>query len=169
MARASAHVRTHQMPLSLHDVHQALHELGTLRFGEMRVVDAMREIVQTTHTIFDVDGAGLMLADVEHRLRNVAVFDDRPGHLEELQIRHRKGPCITAFEEKVLWLLAPPDGIRGPPGPRRVLPAHWGGCWPGQPGPQAPSRRVRPALRRVRRFSAAHRVCSQALFLLVPM
>jgi len=46
------------MDVSPHDVRQALTELGKLRFGEMRVEDALHEIVQTTHTIFDVDGAG---------------------------------------------------------------------------------------------------------------
>jgi GAF domain-containing protein len=90
------------MDISARDVHQALHELGKLRFGDMRVEDAMREIVQTTHTIFDVDGAGLMLADAEHHLRNVAVSDERLGQLEELQVRHHEGPCIAAFEDKAL-------------------------------------------------------------------
>ena len=90
------------MKVSLHDVHQALTELGKLRFGEMRVEDAMHEIVQTTHAIFDVDGAGLMLADAEHQLRNVAVSDDRLRHLEELQVRHHEGPCIAAFDDKEL-------------------------------------------------------------------
>jgi GAF domain-containing protein len=90
------------MGISTRDVHQALHELGRLRFGEMRVEDAMREIVQTTHTIFDVDGAGLMLADADHHLRNVSVSDHRMERLEELQIRHSEGPCITAFEDKAL-------------------------------------------------------------------
>jgi GAF domain-containing protein len=90
------------MSVSLHDVHHALDELGRLRFGEMRVEEAMHQIVQTTHTIFSVDGAGLMLADAEHHLRNAAVSDDRMGHLEELQIRHQEGPCVTAFEDKVL-------------------------------------------------------------------
>ena len=75
------------MDVSLHHVHQALHELGKLRFGEMRVEDAMREIVLTTHTIFDVDGAGLMLADAEHHLRRRGGSHElRLGHLEELQI-----------------------------------------------------------------------------------
>jgi GAF domain-containing protein len=90
------------MDVSPHDVRQALTELGKLRFGEMRVEDALHEIVQTTHTIFNVDGAGLMLADVHHHLRNVAVSDERLGHLEELQIRHQEGPCISAFDEKEL-------------------------------------------------------------------
>ena len=44
------------MDVALHDVHQALVELGRLRFGEMGVEDAIREIVHTTHILFDVDG-----------------------------------------------------------------------------------------------------------------
>jgi GAF domain-containing protein len=90
------------MDVSPHDVREALAELGKLRFGEMRVEDALYEIVQTTHAIFDVDGAGLMLADSNHHLRNVAVSDERLGHLEDLQIRHQEGPCISAFDDKEL-------------------------------------------------------------------
>jgi GAF domain-containing protein len=88
--------------VSIGDVRYALHELGRLRFGEMRVEDALHEIVQTTHTIFNVDGAGLMLADTEHHLRCAAASDARFDHLEELQVRHHEGPCVTAFEEKQL-------------------------------------------------------------------
>ena len=90
------------MTVTPQDVRQALHELGRLRFGEMRVDEAMHQIVHTTHAIFSVDGAGLMLADAEHHLRNAAVSDDQVRHLEELQIVHQEGPCITAFEDKVL-------------------------------------------------------------------
>jgi GAF domain-containing protein len=86
----------------MHDVRHALVELGRLRFGEMKVEDAIREIVQTTHSMFRVDGAGLMLADSEHHLRNVAASDARLRHLEELQIEHQEGPCIDAFETKEL-------------------------------------------------------------------
>jgi GAF domain-containing protein len=95
-------VRTEPLNVTLHDVHQALTELGRLRFGEMRVEDAIREIVHTTHTMFDVDGAGLMLADDEQHLRSVAASDGRFAHLEELQIRHREGPCLDAYETKEL-------------------------------------------------------------------
>jgi GAF domain-containing protein len=90
------------MTVTPQDVRHALTELGQLRFGEMRVDEAMHRIVQTTHAIFSVDGAGLMLADGEHHLRNAAVSDTRVRHLEELQIRHQEGPCITAFDDKVL-------------------------------------------------------------------
>jgi hypothetical protein len=55
------------MQVSLHDVRHALEDLGRLRFGEMNVEDAIREIVHTTHSIFSVDGAGLMWCDAEPR------------------------------------------------------------------------------------------------------
>lgn len=90
------------MEVTLGDVRQALHQLGRLRFGEMRVEDALDEIVQTTHTIFNVDGAGLMLADTDHHLRNAAASDNRFLHLEELQVRHGEGPCLAAFDNKEL-------------------------------------------------------------------
>jgi len=84
--------------ISLEEVRHALVELGRLRFGEMRVEDAIREIVETTHSMFAVDGAGLMLCDAEQHLRSVAASDDRFAHLEDLQVRHQEGPCIEAFE-----------------------------------------------------------------------
>jgi GAF domain-containing protein len=90
------------MSVTPQDVRQALHELGRLRFGEMRVEEAMHQIVQTTHAIFSVDGAALMLADAEHHLRNAAVSDERVRHLGELQVQYQEGPCISAFEDKVL-------------------------------------------------------------------
>jgi GAF domain-containing protein len=90
------------MEISLEDVRHALVELGRLRFGEMGVEDAIREIVQTTHSMFAVDGAGLMLADEAQHLRSVAASDDRFAHLEDLQIRHQEGPCIEAFDTKEL-------------------------------------------------------------------
>jgi GAF domain-containing protein len=90
------------MQVSLHDVHAALVELGRLRFGEMKVEDALSEIVRTTHAMFDVDGAGLMVADADRHLRTVAASDERLTHLEELQIRHQEGPCVDAFDNKEL-------------------------------------------------------------------
>src|ERR1035438_2870648 len=90
------------MSVSMQDVRQALNELGRLRFGEMRVEDAMHQIVPTTHAIFSVDGAGLMLADPEHHLLNAAVSAVRMKHLAEPQIRHQQGPPTAAFEDKEL-------------------------------------------------------------------
>ena len=90
------------MEFSLEDVRHALVELGRLRFGEMSVQDGIKEIVHTTHSLFDVDGAGLMLCDAAQHLRSVAASDDRFAHLEDLQVRHQEGPCIAAFDAKEL-------------------------------------------------------------------
>jgi GAF domain-containing protein len=90
------------MEISLEDVRHALVELGRLRFGEMRVEEAIREIVETTHSMFAVDGAGLMLCDEAQHLRSVAASDERFAHLEDLQIRHQEGPCIEAYDTKEL-------------------------------------------------------------------
>jgi GAF domain-containing protein len=90
------------MAISVADVHRAMKQLGELRFGSTAIDDAMDQIVRTTHAIFDVDGAGLMLVDSEQQLRSVAVSDERFRHLEQLQIDHDEGPCVAAFENKEL-------------------------------------------------------------------
>ena len=90
------------MPMSAHEVREALHELGDLRYAAGNLDDALRRIVQCTHELFAVDGAGLMLIDPDQLLRNVADSDERVSHLEELQIEHGEGPCVDAFEDKIL-------------------------------------------------------------------
>ncbi|HET9007547.1 MAG TPA: GAF and ANTAR domain-containing protein [Actinomycetes bacterium] len=90
------------MPMSAHEVRQALHDLGDLRYAAGDLDDALRRIVQCTHELFAVDGASLMLIDPDQLLRNVADSDERVGHLEELQIEHGEGPCIDAFDDKEL-------------------------------------------------------------------
>lgn len=83
--------------LTERDVRQALDELGRLRFGVVDLEQAMRDIVRTTHAVFNVDGAALMLTDSEHRLKVAAVSDSRIEHLEQLQLRHDEGPCLDAY------------------------------------------------------------------------
>jgi GAF domain-containing protein len=90
------------MTVSVHDVRRAMKELGELRFGETPFDEAMHKIVKTTHAVFDVDGAGLMLLDEERQLRNVAVSDARFDRLEHIQLVHDEGPCISAYEDKEL-------------------------------------------------------------------
>ena len=88
------------MPMSAEEVHEALRELGDLRYAAGNLDEALRRIVHATHRLFAVDGAGLMLLDPDQLLRNVAVSDRRVNHLEELQIEHGEGPCVDAFEIK---------------------------------------------------------------------
>jgi GAF domain-containing protein len=88
--------------MSAHEVREALHELGDLRYAAGDLDEALRRIVQCTHELFAVDGASLMLIDPDQLLRSVADSDERVGHLEELQIEHGEGPCIDAFDDKEL-------------------------------------------------------------------
>ncbi len=90
------------MGISSTDVRNALRELGRLPYDVGDLDVAMERIVTTTHTLFGVDGAGLMLIDDELLLRNVAVSNPRLAILEELQIRHDEGPCPDAYEGKEL-------------------------------------------------------------------
>jgi GAF domain-containing protein len=90
------------MPMSANEVRQALRELEELRYAAGKLDEALRRIVDATHQLFAVDGAGLMLLDPDQLLRNIAVSDQRIHHLEELQIEHGEGPCVDAFEDKTL-------------------------------------------------------------------
>src|SRR5215211_2965228 len=90
------------MPMSAHEVRHALGELEDLRYAAGNLDEALRRIVEATHQLFAVDGAGLMLTDPDQLLRNIAVSDRRVDDLEELQIEHGEGPCVDAFEAKTL-------------------------------------------------------------------
>jgi GAF domain-containing protein len=90
------------MPMSAKEVRQALRELEDLRYAAGSLDEALRRIVDATHRLFAVDGAGLMLIDPDQLLRNIAVSDRRVHDLEELQIEHGEGPCVEAFEDKTL-------------------------------------------------------------------
>src|SRR5215207_5263873 len=90
------------MPMSANEVRHALRKLEDLRYAAGNLDEALRRIVDATHQLFAVDGAGLMLVDPDQLLRNIAVSDQRVHDLEELQIEHGEGPCVDAFEDKTL-------------------------------------------------------------------
>src|SRR5215211_2345629 len=90
------------MPMSANEVRRALRKLEDLRYAAGNLDEALRRIVEATHQLFAVDGAGLMLIDPDQLLRNIAVSDRRVHDLEELQIEHGEGPCVDAFEAKTL-------------------------------------------------------------------
>jgi GAF domain-containing protein len=90
------------VPFSVQDLRAALKGLDHLRYGSTDLEGAMQLIVSTTHDLFAVDGASLMLMDTELVLRNAAASDGRMDHLESLQVEHGTGPCIMAFQERTL-------------------------------------------------------------------
>jgi GAF domain-containing protein len=90
------------VPFSASDLRAALKRLDSLRYGVTDLHEALRRIVSSTHDLFAVDGAALMLVDGELALRNAAVSDERLQQLEALQVQYGHGPCISAFQEKEL-------------------------------------------------------------------
>jgi GAF domain-containing protein len=90
------------MTFSTEELREALRGLDHLRYGTDDLEQAVDLIVSTTHDLFSVDGAALMLMDHDLALRNAAASDPRMAHLESLQLEYGKGPCLSAFEEKTL-------------------------------------------------------------------
>ena len=121
------------MPMSATEVRHALGELEDLRYAAGNLDEALRRIVEATHQLFAVDGAGLMLIDPDQLLRNIAVSDRRIDDLEELQIEHGEGPCVDAFEDKTL---VDTDDLAGdarwPKFSRPRSSAGCGRCWPAR-------------------------------------
>src|SRR5215217_7551400 len=70
------------MPMSANEVRHALRKLEDLRYAAGNLDQALRRIVDATHQLFAVDGAGLMLLDPDQLLRNIAVSDRRIDDLE---------------------------------------------------------------------------------------
>jgi GAF domain-containing protein len=87
---------------SAKDLREALKGLDHLRYGTSDLEQALGLIVSTTHDLFSVDGASLMLMDRDLSLRNAAASDPRMDLLESLQVEHGVGPCISAFQDKTL-------------------------------------------------------------------
>ncbi len=90
------------MAFSVEEIRDALRALDSVRYAGGDLQTAIDRIVGTTHQLFDVDGAALMLVDSQLALRNAAASDERLQRLEELQLRYDDGPCIDAFETKAL-------------------------------------------------------------------
>jgi GAF domain-containing protein len=90
------------LSFTVEEIRQALKALDSVRYGPADLHAAIERIVSTTHDLFAVDGAALMLLDSDMALRNAAASDDRLERLEELQLQHGAGPCIEAFEQKTL-------------------------------------------------------------------
>ena len=75
----------------------------------MGVEDGIREIVHTTHAMFDVDGAGLMLADADRHLRSVAASDDGSGTWRSCRSSTTKARASTPSRTRS-WSGRGPDG-----------------------------------------------------------
>jgi GAF domain-containing protein len=58
---------------------------------------ALEQVVESATSLFAVTGSGIMFADDQHELHYVAASDGHGRHLEKLQERAGRGPCVDAL------------------------------------------------------------------------
>lgn len=61
------------------------------------VLDLLQTLVDECVAIFDVEAAGVLLADNDHRLRLVASTSVPTNLVEDMQLDAGLGPCVTSF------------------------------------------------------------------------
>ena len=75
----------------------SLRSLGSAALQGLDVRDAIARVVDATRTIFEVEGAGLMLVDPEAVLRYVVGTDRAATALEQAQEDTGTGPCVDSL------------------------------------------------------------------------
>jgi GAF domain-containing protein len=76
---------------------ESLRSLGSSDLQGLDVRDAIARVVDATRTIFEVEGAGLMLVDPESVLRYVVSTDPGAAALEQAQEDTGTGPCVESL------------------------------------------------------------------------
>lgn len=66
------------------------------------LLSALSEVTEAMPHLFDVDGAGILLADEEHVLRHFASTDASAKALETLQESTGRGPCVESLVENAV-------------------------------------------------------------------
>ena len=91
------------------DVEVLLKSIGSLQdlqFRQQGLEPATQQVVDAAKALFRADGAGLMLIGEGEVLRWVTATDPRAQVLEAAQERLGEGPCVEAFEQGTLQLIA---------------------------------------------------------------
>ena len=83
--------------------------------AEFNLSQSLQSAVMAAKALFRADGAGLMLADANGRLRWASASDERAEAAEDIQELSGQGPCQVAFAQ------AAPAAMRD----AKVEP-HWG-------------------------------------------
>jgi GAF domain-containing protein len=94
-----------------------LHDLDL----ERGLTTTLQQVVMAARTLFDADGAGLMLADTDGELRWASATDQRSQLVEEDQERLGKGPCRAAFAQRMAITVRNVGTEPDPDGSRSVL------------------------------------------------
>jgi hypothetical protein len=61
---------------------------------------SLQDAVTAAKALFNADGAGLMLADSDGRVRSASASDERAEFAEDNQEVFAQGPCMAAFTER---------------------------------------------------------------------
>jgi GAF domain-containing protein len=81
----------------------------------------LQQVVMAARTLFGADGAGLMLAEANGELRWASATDQRSQLVEEDQERLGKGPCRSAFSQRMAVAVRNAATEPDPDGSRPVL------------------------------------------------
>ena len=94
--------------------------IGTLTdlHPELDLAETLHQAVQAAKQLFDADAAGIMLVDVDGRLRWASASDERAQTLEDNQEVFAAGPCAEAYTRARgdAAPALPGDDARGPAG-----------------------------------------------------
>jgi GAF domain-containing protein len=66
--------------------------------ADFDIVDLLQSLVETCTDVFEVQAAGILLADPEGRLELVSSTDEASRIVELMQLGAEQGPCIACFE-----------------------------------------------------------------------
>jgi GAF domain-containing protein len=75
---------------------EAINRLGAETAEGVGLEDALELVVRSSHDVFRLAGAGVMIFDDLDVLRYVAATDERARILEEVQEQTAEGPCVDA-------------------------------------------------------------------------
>jgi GAF domain-containing protein len=85
------------MSIDAAELSESLRKLATTEHGHTSVFAALEQVLEACVALFDVDGAGILVADEQNILR-YAVASDGPGRLlEQTEADAAQGPCTEAF------------------------------------------------------------------------
>ena len=79
------------------ELSRAFVELADTLVADFDVVDFLHTLTLRCVDLFDVDAAGLMLADARDELRLVAASAEQVELLELLELQSEEGPCLDSY------------------------------------------------------------------------
>ena len=85
------------MNIDAADLAESLRRLATTGQGNDGINAALHQVLDACVVLFDVDGAGVLVADEQDVLRYVAASDGPGRLLEQTEAEAGQGPCTEAF------------------------------------------------------------------------